>query len=174
MGDADWCATPPDMGGLAINLASVDLPGFGHNAECGSIFPYVTSQPRRDYDPDFRERTSVYRCPSSGRLGEGLRVNYSANGWMDPITSPFGNSTVPPRGIITTSVVDPSRKVLLICEDPVAMQSTAFNPTLLSRKAMLHLNRANIAFMDGHLESVLSKSFNQMRVQSGIYFNAGK
>src|SRR5262245_4982918 len=40
----DWCVTP-SFGG-PISLASAALPGFGHNAECGSIFPYVTSQPR--------------------------------------------------------------------------------------------------------------------------------
>jgi prepilin-type processing-associated H-X9-DG protein len=47
---------------------------------------------------------------------------------------------------------------------------------MLSRKVTRHLDRANIAFMDGHMESVPSKVFTSWRGQRdvGIYFNAGK
>src|SRR5688572_14139568 len=63
----DWCAGP-DLTRTNFSLASADLPDFGHNAECGSIYPYVTSQPRRDYDGYYKEPTAVYRCPSTGKF----------------------------------------------------------------------------------------------------------
>jgi len=171
---ADWCASP-DFTSLPFTPSSANLPGFGHNAECGSVFPYVTSQPRRDYDPNFKEPTAVYRCPSSGKLGEAMRVNYSANGWMDP-GKPFGAGVVGPKGLITTAIIDASRKVLLVCEAPENMETTAFQPQKFSRKVALHLDRANIAFMDGHMESIPSKVFAQWRTPSymSLYFNAGK
>jgi len=178
---ADWCATPEEMGTLAMNLSSANLPGFGHNAECGSIYPYVTSQPRREFDPDFKEPTSVYRCPGIGKLGEALRVNYSANGWIDP-GLPFGGVTgkVPPRGVLTSAVVDPSRKVLLLNEDPSFMTNPAFppgpkKPGFSMRDSFFHLDRANLAFVDGHIESVSSKTFSTMRGRDvSIYFDTGK
>jgi prepilin-type N-terminal cleavage/methylation domain-containing protein/prepilin-type processing-associated H-X9-DG protein len=172
---ADWCASP-DFTSLPMSPSSANLPGFGHNAECGSIFPYVTSQPRRDFDPSYKEPIEVYRCPSAGRLGESLRVNYSANGWMDP-GKPFGASgVVGPKGVLTTAVSDASRKVLLVNESPENMVTAAFQPHQFSRKVQLHLDRANIAFMDGHMESISSKEFARWRSprDAAIYFNAGK
>src|SRR5262245_224938 len=178
---ADWCATPPEMAGLSMTPASADLPGFGHNAECGSIYPYVTSQPRKEFDPDFKEPTQVYRCPGIGKLGDALRVNYSANGWIDP-GRPFGGTagTVAARGLLTTAVADPSRKVLLLNENPDYMTSPAFlpgpkKPGLSMRDSYFHLDRANLAFIDGHIESVSSKTFSSMRGRDvGLYFDAGK
>jgi len=174
---ADWCASP-DFTSLDMSPSSANLPGFGHNAECGSIFPYVTSQPRRDYDEDYKETTAVYRCPSAGRLGEALRVNYSANGWMDPGKPgrPFSDWSVPPQGLKTSAVIDASRKVLLINEKPESMVTPAFLPNAFGRKPMLHLERVNLAFMDGHMESVSQKQFVQMRSPAywGVHFNPGK
>jgi len=171
---ADWCASP-DFTSLPMSPSSANLPGFGHNAECGSIFPYVTSQPRREYDEKYKESTDVYRCPSTGRLGESLRVNYSANGWMDP-GKPFGAGVVGPKGVLTTAVNDASRKVLLVNETPETMLTPAFQPNQYNRKVVLHLDRANVAFMDGHMESIPSKTFAQWRSprDAAIYFNAGK
>ena len=171
---ADWCASP-DFTSLPMSPSSANLPGFGHNAECGSIFPYVTSQPRREYDERYKESTDVYRCPSTGRLGESLRVNYSANGWMDP-GKPFGAGVVGSKGVLTTAVNDASRKVLLVNETPETMLTPAFQPNQYNRKVVLHLDRANVAFMDGHMESIPSKTFAQWRSprDAAIYFNAGK
>ena len=176
---ADWCVSP-DFTGNPMTPASANLPNFGHNAECGSIFPYVTSQPRRDYDGNYKETTPVYRCPSTGKLGEALRVNYSANEWLDP-GQPFGTGVVPAKGAMTTAVVDPSRKILLVNEDPNSkeMVTTAFPPRRLpgpgqNRDVLYHLNRANIAFIDGHMESIPSSTFSGMRKFADLYFNAGK
>lgn len=172
---SDWCATPPEMSGHDMSPASADLPGFGHNAEVGSIYPYVTSQPRREYDPKSKETISVYRCPSTGKLGDALRVNYSANGWMDP-GRPFGSGVVPARGVMVAGVADPSRKVLLLNEAPANMNSPSLSPGNLNRDVVFHLDRANIAFMDGHMESIARNVFRQMRSprDAAIYFNAGK
>ena len=173
----DWCVSP-DATGIAWTPASADVPGFGHNAESGSIFPYVTSQPRRDYDPNFKTPTAVYRCPSTGRLGEALRVNYSANLLLDP-GQPFGSGLVPERGVMTTSIVDPSRKVMLVNEDPKTMLTAAFVPqpklpNRPKREVLYHLNRVNVAFTDGHMESVSAQTFTEMRKFHDLYFNAGR
>lgn len=170
---ADWCVS--DDFSANLNLQSAWFkPGFGISPESGSIYPYVTSQPRVDYDPVARDAHPVYRCPSTGKMGEALRVNYSANGWMDP-GRPFGNSVVPSAGLMTTAVTDSSRKILLINEDPKGMVTSAFQPGSFSRDAIYHLGRVNLAFMDGHLESASAKGFSLMRGKDvGIYFNAGK
>jgi len=175
----DWLATPQEMSSTPIAVSSANVPGFGHNAECGSIYPYVTSQPKKGYDPNFKESTSVYRCPSTGKLGEALRVNYSANAWMEPGRD-FSNGKVPPRGLMTTVVTDPSRKILLVNEEPEGMISPAFDPRfapkIMQRTVVFHGERSNISFMDGHIEYVSRREYDQMRSNIGIdlYFNAGK
>jgi prepilin-type N-terminal cleavage/methylation domain-containing protein/prepilin-type processing-associated H-X9-DG protein len=173
--EPDWC-----FGGQTTvdpNLSSSwEVPGFGFNPECGSVFPYVLSQPRMEYDPDFKSSYDVFRCPSTSRLGEALRSNYAANGYTDP-GKPFGVAgRVPARGVMTTSVVDPARKILLINEEPtVFTTSPAFNPGNLNRRAQLHAKRANVAFIDGHLETVPGSIFQQMQGRDAeIYFNCGR
>jgi prepilin-type N-terminal cleavage/methylation domain-containing protein/prepilin-type processing-associated H-X9-DG protein len=173
----DWCVSP-DASGIEWGPSSANVPGFGHNAESGSIFPYVTSQPRREYDANFKETTPVYRCPSTGKLGEALRVNYSANLFLDP-GQPFGAGLVPERGVMTTAIVDASRKVMLVNEDPGTMLTTAFVPqpklpNRPKREVLYHLSRANVAFMDGHMESVPAPNFTEMRKFFDLYFNAGR
>lgn len=173
---ADWCATPGEMRFIPFTAASANVPGFGHNAECGSIFPYVTSQPRREYDSADKTVTPVYRCPSAGALGEALRVNYSANGWTEPGTTVNGVVVVPPKGVTLSGVTDPSRKVMLLNEDPRGMKTPAFDPRNPGREVEYHLNKANVGFMDGHMESISKKEFFQMRSSRdvGLYFNPAK
>jgi prepilin-type N-terminal cleavage/methylation domain-containing protein/prepilin-type processing-associated H-X9-DG protein len=171
----DWCYGGQNT--LDPNLASTwAVPGFGFNAECGSVFPYVLSQPRMEYDSEFKERYDVYRCPSSGNLGEALRVNYAANGWMDP-GKPFGTSgKVGTKGVMMTSIIDPARKVLLVNESPTRYTlSPAFQPENLNRIAQLHLGRVNVAYADGHMESIPGRIFQQMQGRdASIYFNLGR
>jgi prepilin-type N-terminal cleavage/methylation domain-containing protein/prepilin-type processing-associated H-X9-DG protein len=173
---ADWCATPSEMRFIPFTAASANVPGFGHNAECGSIFPYVTSQPRRGYDASEKTVTPVYRCPSSGALGEALRVNYSANGWTEPGTTIKGVVVVPPKGVAMSGVTDPSRKILLLNEDARGMKIPAFDPRDPRREVQYHLDKANVGFMDGHMESISKQSFLQTRSSRDvdIYFNPAK
>lgn len=172
---ADWC-----VGGQASinpNLSSSwEVPGFGFDADAGSVFSYVTSQPRLPYSPSAKRPYPVYRCPSTGKLGSSLRVNFSANGWMDP-GRPFGSGVVPAKGLQAGAVVDPSRKVLLVNEDPKTMLDPAFTPgdATLQKTFVMHLGRCNVAFMDGHMESIPFKTFQKMQgLDAGAYFNAGK
>jgi prepilin-type N-terminal cleavage/methylation domain-containing protein/prepilin-type processing-associated H-X9-DG protein len=171
--DADWC-----FGGQKVIDPSLSsswyVPGFGFNPECGSIYPYMTSQPRRDYDQNYKEVSSVYRCPSTGRLGEALRNNYSANAWTDP-GKPFGKGAVPSKGLVTSMIVDPSRKVMLVNEDPKGMITCALPPGVIQRTSVFHLERANVAFMDGHMGTVPGMLFRQMQGKdSDVYFNCGR
>jgi len=171
--EADWCAGGQNS--IDPNLSSSwYVPGFGFNAECGSVYPYVSSKPRVAYDPNHKDPFPVYRCPSTGPLGEALRVNYSANAWTDP-GRPYGKSEVPSKGLTAGMVVDPSRKVMLVNEDPKAMLNCAYQPGGAKRTSVFHLDRANLAFMDGHMESFQNKVFRQMQGKDAdIYFNCGK
>ncbi len=172
---ADWCAG----GQSSINTSlssSWSAPGFGFNPECGSVFPYVMSQPRRVYDATFKQPYETYRCPGTGTLGEKQRVNFSAGGWMDP-GKPFGTGAVPPRGVMTTTITDPSRKVLLVNEDPSRMLNCAFDPGSATRAKdfVQHASRCNVAFLDGHLEGVQPRTLLRMQgLDADIYFNCGK
>lgn len=170
---ADWCAGGQNS--VSPSLSVMSSPGFGFNPECGSVFPYVMSQQRRPYDATFKQPYGVYLCPSSGRLGAVQRVNYSANAWLDP-GRPFGaGGSVGPRGVMTTAVTDPARKVLLVQEDPALMQNCAFEPATTSSRFIQHLGRCNVAFLDGHIESIAYQTFRRMTgVDAENYFNAGK
>jgi len=173
---ADWCAGGQNS--ISTSLAAMSAPGFGFNPECGSVFPYVTSLQRRLYVDTFKQQYDPYRCPSTGRIGEVQRVNFSANGWLDP-GQPYGrggsSAVVGPRGVMTTAVVDPSRKVLLVQEDPASMLNCAFEPGVSSGRFFQHLGRCNVSFLDGHLESIPYKTFARMAGgDADNYFNAGK
>jgi prepilin-type processing-associated H-X9-DG protein len=168
----DWCAGEDFSSKLRLQ-SEWFKPGFGLSPESGSIFPYVTTQYRKPYDPTLKDDYPVYRCPSAGKMGEAMRVNYSANAWMDP-GRPFGRSVVSPMGLKTSAVTDPSRKILLVNEAPKNMTTPAFSPGALNRDATVHLGRVNLAFMDGHVESVTVRAFAMMRGKDlRIYFNAG-
>jgi len=172
---ADWCAGGQNTINMSLS-SSWSAPGFGFNPECGSIFPYVMSTEKRPYDPTFKQPYDVYRCPGTGTLGEKQRVNFSASGWMDP-GKPFANDVVQPRGVMTTTITDPSRKVLLVNEDPSRMLNCAFDPGSATRSKdfVQHAGRCNVAFLDGHLESVQPKALLRMQgLDADIYFNCGK
>ena len=45
----------------------------------------------------------------------------------------------------------------------------------LVTKFVLHQGRYNVAFMDGHIQAIPSKTFQRMQgLDADIYFNAGK
>ena len=172
---ADWCAG--GQGSINTSLASSwSLPGFGLNPECGSLFPYVMGRERQAYDGSHKQDYPIYRCPGAGKLGEKQRVNYSANGWMDP-GKPFGTDRVSLQGVMTTAITDPSRKILLVSESPDKVLDPAFQPrSATSVKAFIsHLGRGNVAFTDGHMELIPLKSLLRMQgADADIYFNCGK
>lgn len=127
------------------------LPQFGFHAESGAIFTYATGQPRQPYRLSFSNRFEVYRCPSTGRLGQAERVNFSLNGWIDS-----GEQGVGPAGVRLGQVVRPSDKVLFVNEDPKTMRNAAFHPggTAAEGQFQVHFAKVNVGFMDGHSESI--------------------
>ncbi len=173
--DADWCFGGQPGSDLQDSSRWSD-PEFGFHAQAGSIFTYVTSQPRLPYDNKYRQVWPVYRCPSSKSLGEAVRVNFSANAWLDP-GKPFGNGTVSDKGVMTSSVVDPVRKVMLMNENPEKLVNCAFAPGSRGSDTsfILHHGRANIAFIDGHMEAVSEKTLQDMQGPlKDVYYNLGK
>jgi prepilin-type N-terminal cleavage/methylation domain-containing protein/prepilin-type processing-associated H-X9-DG protein len=173
--EADWCFGGQPAADIADPNRWTD-DSFGFHAEAGSIFTYVTSEPRQSYDEKNKETYPVYRCPSTGRLGEVLRVNYAANAYLDP-GQPFGAGTVPDRGVLASSVADPVRKVLLVNEDPRNLTGAAFAPGSSSSQSsfILHMGRVNLSFVDGHIESVTERTLQQMQgPQVETYYNLGR
>ena len=139
---------------------------FGFHAESGSVFNYVSGMPRAvPHDENFKQVFKVYRCPSTGDLGERLRVNFSMNAWLDP-----NQNKVRGKGALTTAIVNPSQKVMLVNENPDYMKDAAFDPDDKSATDndlfTLHLGRANAAFIDGHLESIPNRTIISV-VQGG-------
>jgi prepilin-type N-terminal cleavage/methylation domain-containing protein/prepilin-type processing-associated H-X9-DG protein len=134
---------------------------YGHHAEAGSVFPYVTGQavirPREEGgSPDgYTNRFAVYECPSTGIQGRALRVNYSMNGQIDGAEA----SNFRPRGLRASMVYNPSRKFLLMQESPQAMHNASVTPGGdIDRFSLgLHNGGLNNGFIDGHLEYMKEK-----------------
>lgn len=123
---------------------------FGFHPESGSLYWYLSGQPRQPFDRRDRIQRPVYRCPSSGKLGAALRVNYSLNGWFDPWEKGVG-----PEGVQLSHVLRPSSKVAFVNEDPRTMRNPAFHPggTAANGIFILHDGKVVFSFLDGHLES---------------------
>lgn len=166
--DPDWVwggETPSTLG----TPSAWGLPDFGFRAEAGSVYSYVTTLPRVSkaaYDKSkLNNSYPVYRCPSTGKLGESLRVNFTMNAWLNP-GEPGSNE----RGVMETGVVNPVEKVLLANSDPSVMGSASLDPNGLNTPSVFvsHNGRVNIGFIDSHIESkspqeiiFLEKSFNR-------------
>lgn len=135
-----------------ISLSSAwKTPGFGFHPESGSIYPYIMNERRQRSDRTDVRLRQVYRCPSSGKLGAALRVNYSLNGWFDP-----GVKGVGPAGVSLDRVQNPSRKVAFVNEDPKTMLNAAFHPggTEANGVFVMHDGRVIFSFLDGHVENL--------------------
>jgi prepilin-type N-terminal cleavage/methylation domain-containing protein/prepilin-type processing-associated H-X9-DG protein len=133
---------------------------FGHHAEAGSVFPYVTGQriirPATGNNPDSYSNTfAIYRCPSTGVQGEALRVNYSLNGRVDGAEA----EDFPPRGLRSTAVMNPAGKFLLMQENPKSMHNASVSPggSVDDFDLRLHKGGLNNGFMDGHIEFMKEK-----------------
>src|SRR5262249_52413392 len=81
------------------------------------------------------------------------RVTYSVNSWLHP-----GGAT-PTNGVRTTSVVNPSGKLLLIDETPSTHHNAIWSPSLDASKGsyVTHNHSANLGFMDGHVQALNQK-----------------
>jgi prepilin-type N-terminal cleavage/methylation domain-containing protein/prepilin-type processing-associated H-X9-DG protein len=148
-------------------------PGFGFHAESGAIFSYATSFPRMlPYHDSYAGSFRVYRCPSTGPLGEALRVNFSMNEELDPTTD---LTRTFPEGVRIANVVGPTQKILLVNEDPATMKNASFKPqgTSLNGHFVTHDGRVNISFIDGHLEAMRDRKVRdiQTAAQQKLYFD---
>lgn len=174
--DPDWVWGGENSANLNDSSAW-GSPDFGFRADAGSIYPYVTDTPRvtaAEYNKATLTRTyPVYRCPSTGKLGESLRVNFTMNHWLNP-NQPGSTA----RGVMQTAVVNPVEKVLLANSDPTMMVSASLNPTLLSSPNIFlsHNGRVNLAFVDGHIESYGPKEIGFLQKPSNRdhYFNTSQ
>lgn len=132
--------------------------GYGHHAESGSIFTYVTSHPRVVPHRDTYTNTfGVYQCPSTGAIGRALRVNYSMNGDIDPEVRLANGRRTGPRGVQLTAMVNPSQKFLIVQESPETMHNASFNKgagaSAVKGRFVVHNNRVQFGFADGHIEA---------------------
>jgi len=126
--------------------------GYGHHAESGSVFPYVTGLermvPHRD---SYTNSFPVYRCPSTGAIGRALRVTFSMNGLFD-------QDRDHPEGVKMALIANPTQKFLLANEDPKTMHNASFYPgnraSAVGGSLTMHNGRANFGFADGHIESL--------------------
>ena len=141
---------------------------YGFHAESGAVFNYVTGQPRvLPYNEGSATTYPIFRCPSSGKLGAAIRVNFSMSSLLDPGERLANRRTVGPKGVATSTVVGPSNKILLVNEDPATMRNASFAPggTAIAGLFVTHAGRINIGFHDGHLEAFKHKKV--MQIQSG-------
>ncbi len=132
--------------------------GYGHHAESGSIFPFVMNKPRVTPHRDSYTNTfAVYQCPSTGKIGRALRVNFSMNGDIDANVSLANRRSSGPRGIQTTALGSPSQKILFVQESPETMHNASFHPgseaSAVHGQFVVHNNRVQFAFCDGHIEA---------------------
>jgi len=184
--DPDWVFGGQDNT-YAANPNMWKSPGYGFHAEGGSVFSYVTSQPRVEravymrggspaaYEAANTNKTfQVYRCPSIGPMGAALRVNFSMNAFIDPLSHP----PVAPRGVLHSAIVNPVQKLLLINEDPKTMRNASFYPqgTAAGGKFVVHNGRVNMSYCDGHIEPMKDKMVLDIQMAKNVdrYFDTGK
>jgi prepilin-type N-terminal cleavage/methylation domain-containing protein/prepilin-type processing-associated H-X9-DG protein len=132
---------------------------YGHHAESGSIFSYVTTLPRvAPHRDSFTNRYAVYLCPSTGAIGRALRVNYSMNGDIDANVSLANGRKTGPRGVQVTAMANASQKFLIVQESPETMHNASFHPgsgaSAVKGKFVVHNNRVQFGFADGHIEAM--------------------
>jgi prepilin-type N-terminal cleavage/methylation domain-containing protein/prepilin-type processing-associated H-X9-DG protein len=142
---------------------------YGFHPEAGSIFNYVTGSPRVTraeyyeggsvtiYESAHTNIISpVYLCPSSGRQGKALRVNFSMNQRLEPDEELTNGQRTSARGVSQASVREPSQKLLLINEDPATMFNASFYPSGSAAGGVftVHNGKINVGFVDGHLETM--------------------
>jgi prepilin-type N-terminal cleavage/methylation domain-containing protein/prepilin-type processing-associated H-X9-DG protein len=141
--------------------------GYGHHAESGSIFSYVTSQPRVvPHRDSYTNRFAVYICPSTGAIGRALRVNYSMNGDIDAGVSLANGRKTGAKGVQITAMSSTCQKFLLVQESPETMHNAACHPgsgaSAVHGKFVVHNNHVQFAFADGHIEALRKQKVYDM------------
>jgi prepilin-type processing-associated H-X9-DG protein len=140
---------------------------YGFHPEAGSVWTDITGSPRVTRAEYYRggssalyERThtnilhKTYRCPSTGRIGEAQRVNYSMNARLDRNEKISGGRRTGAHGVKVVSVIAPTQKLLLLNEDPATMRNASFTPggTASHGSFVTHNGYINVGFVDGHIE----------------------
>jgi len=174
--DPDWIWGGETSARLSTQSAW-GMSDFGFRAEAGSVYSYVTMLPRVprvSYDKSSLTGSyPVYRCPSAGKLGESLRVNFTMNRWLNP-----GEPGSSDRGVMETAIVNPVEKVLLANSDPTLMTSGSLDPNAMTTPAVFlsHNGRVNIGFCDSHIESKSPQEINflQRPFNRDHYFDTSK
>lgn len=166
---------------------------FGHHAEAGSIFPYVTQMAimtngagKNGIDETHLTIYPVYRCPSTDILGKALRVNFSMNDRIDG--QEYKGQTLDvnapsPLGVALSHVRRPATKVLLVNEDPRTMHNASFAPGGSADGDdgtgqaydggflhVMHNGGINISFMDGHVGRFTADEVLAMQKKASTYF----
>jgi prepilin-type N-terminal cleavage/methylation domain-containing protein/prepilin-type processing-associated H-X9-DG protein len=144
-------------------------PRYGFHPEAGSVWSYVTGEQRVSRTEYFQGGSSLayerahtevlhrtYRCPSTGRIGEAQRVNYSMNSKIDRRERLANGTRTSDRGVRSTAVTSPSQKLLLLNEDPATMRNASFTPggTASRGNFVTHSGYINVGFIDGHIEQL--------------------
>ena len=153
--DPDWVFGGQPSTDTAVQARWKDR-GYGHHAESGSIFTYVTGYPRVTHRDSYTNSFAVYQCPSTGPIGRALRVNYSMNGNIDFNVDLANKRNTGPRGVQITAVASPSLKLLIVQESPETMHNASFHPgtgaSAIKGKFVIHNQRVHFSFVDGHIE----------------------
>jgi prepilin-type processing-associated H-X9-DG protein len=107
----------------------------------------------------------VYLCPSSGRQGRALRVNFSMNQKLEPDEELTDGQRTSARGVSQGTVQNPSQKLLLLNEDPATMFNASFYPlgSAAEGNFTVHNGMINVGFIDGHLETMRHEKVLQIQ-----------
>lgn len=175
--EPDWVWEGTQTSGNLGNSAMWSNPDFGFRAEVGSVYTYVTDMPRSSTASFLTDKSTNsypnYRCPSTGKLGESLRVNFTLNGWLNP-NQPGATD----KGVLRDSIVNPIEKVLLANSDPANMYTASLDPASVSNPGVFvsHNGRVNIAYVDGHILSLGPKEVADLQKDSlrAHYFDTSK
>ncbi|MBM3822625.1 MAG: type II secretion system protein [Verrucomicrobia bacterium] len=175
---ADWVWGGQDRAALDNRNNYIRTPrSFGFHAEAGSIFPFVMGQglvrPSTGNNVDnYTNSFKVYQCPSTGTIGQALRVNFSMNGMIDG----RDGKGQPPKGVRATSVINPSKKFMLMQEDPKAMVNASVSPggSVDDWPLTLHNGGLNNGFVDGHVEFMKDKVLRPIVAGTNQRLTAGR
>jgi prepilin-type processing-associated H-X9-DG protein len=78
---------------------------------------------------------------------------------LDPNERLAQNRTTGSKGVQTTSVITPTRKFLVLSEDPKTMHNASCAPqgNAVAGTFVVHNGKANFGFVDGHIETMRSQ-----------------